>query len=67
MDAMYDVGQIFGIAHENLLDKFYSKSFTALEGRALKEWILKHKDRAFEANGYNTYSHSQEHENGYEL
>jgi hypothetical protein len=66
-DAMYDLGQLFATPHEDMLDRFHSRSLTWLEGRALKEWILKHKDRAFEANGYNGYSHSTEQEQGYEL
>jgi hypothetical protein len=58
---------MFNIPHEDMLDKFYSNSFTALEGRALMEWILKHKDKAFEANSTSWYSQLNEHENGYEL
>lgn len=67
MDAMYDLGQMFNTAHEDMLDRFYNRSFTALEGRALKEWILKHKDKAFEMNTCSAYSHIREQENGYEL
>ena len=66
-EAMYDIGQMFNTPHEDMLNRFYNNSFTALEGRALKEWYLKHKDRAFEANSYNAYSHTNEHENGYEI
>jgi hypothetical protein len=67
MDAMYDIGQLFNMPHDDMLDKFYNRSFTALEGRALKEWILKHKDRAFEANSYNSWAQPHEQESGYEI
>ena len=67
MDAMYEIGQIFNTAHGDMFDKFYNRTFTALEGRVLKEWILKHKDRAFEANTYSAYSHTREQEKGHEL
>ena len=67
MDAMYDLGQMFNTAHENMLDKFYNRSLTTLEGRALKEWILKHKDKAFEADTHSIFSHTWEQENGYEM
>jgi hypothetical protein len=67
MDALYDLGQLFNTAHEDMLDRFYNRSFTALEGRALKEWILKHKDKAFEANSYSGWTSSFEHENEHEL
>lgn len=66
-DAMYDLGKMFNTSNEDMYDRFYNRSFTALEGRALKEWILKHKDKAFEANGYSSYSYPQEQENGYEM
>lgn len=67
MDAMYDLGQLFNMPHEDMLDRFYSCGFSALEGRALKEWILKHKDKAFEAGNYSAYSYTPEQENEYEL
>lgn len=66
-DAMYEIGQMLGVSHEDLCDRFYANTLSKLEGRALKEWILKHKDRAFEANSYNAYYHSQESDNGYEM
>ncbi|MCL2703423.1 MAG: relaxase/mobilization nuclease domain-containing protein [Defluviitaleaceae bacterium] len=66
-DAMYDLGQIFNIPHEDMREKFYNRSFTKLEGRALKEWILKNKDKAFEANSYSSYSITHEQENEYEM
>jgi len=67
MDAMYEIGKMFNTTHEEMFNRFYNRTFTALEGRALKEWILKHKDKAFEANAYSAYSHTQEQEKGYEL
>jgi hypothetical protein len=67
MDAMYEIGQMFGMTHETMLDRFDNRIFSALEGRALKEWILKHKDRAFEANSYNGWSQSLSQENEYEI
>jgi hypothetical protein len=67
MDAMYDIGQMFITAHEDMLDRFHNRNLTALEGRALKEWILKHKDRAFETNSTSWFSQSHDNENGYEM
>jgi len=67
MDAMYDLGQMFSTAHEDMLDRFHNRTMTPLEGRALKDWILKHKDRAFEANSTSWVSQSNEHDHGYEM
>lgn len=66
-DAMYDLGKLFGVSSEDMLDRFYSRTFSALEGRALKEWILRNKDRAFEVNTASWFSQSHEQEQGYEL
>ena len=66
-DAMYNLGKMFNISHEDMREKFYNRSFTKLEGRALIEWILKNKDKAFEVNSYSSYSFTQEQENEYEL
>jgi len=66
-DAMYEIGQMFNTSNEFMLDKFYNLSFSTLEGRALKEWILKNKDRAFEANSRSWVSQSHGHDYEYEL
>jgi len=66
-DALYDIGQKLGISQDDLYDRFHSRSLTPLEGWALKEWILKHKDKAFETDHHSIWSGSHKYENGYEM
>lgn len=45
-EALFDLSRIFDTSQDDLMERFYANRMTALEGQALREWILKHKDKA---------------------
>lgn len=42
-EALYDLSHMFNAEQDDLLNRFYADRFTALEGKALREWIIKKK------------------------